>query len=153
MVIVETSTTLPHVCGDDTGIHSSEVDYIVEGDNAPIAELANPASTAIDSAVARRIIGEIEDGACLQIGIGGMPNAVCGLLANAGITDLGVHTEVMTDGIAELYRAGRSPARARRSIRARSSTLSPPDRTRFTIPSTATRTCCAARSITPTRRT
>jgi acyl-CoA hydrolase len=106
MVIVETCTSLPHVYGEGTGIHISEVDYIIEGDNAPIAELANPAPTAVDSAVARLIIAEIEDGACLQIGIGGMPNAVCGLLANAGIKDLGVHTEMMTDGIADLYRAG-----------------------------------------------
>jgi acyl-CoA hydrolase len=106
IVIVETSTAIPHVFGKDTGIHLSEVDYIIEGDNAPLPELPNPAPTEIDSVVARHIIGEIEDGACLQIGIGGMPNAVCGLLVNAGIKDLGVHTEMMTDGIAELYRAG-----------------------------------------------
>lgn len=106
MVIIETCTAIPHVFGTGTGIHISEVDYIVEGDNAPIAELPNPAPTAVDSAVAQLIIAEIEDGACLQIGIGGMPNAVCGLLANAGIKDLGVHTEMMTDGIADLYRAG-----------------------------------------------
>jgi acyl-CoA hydrolase len=106
MVIIETCTTIPHVYGEATGIHISEVDYIVEGDNTPIPELPNPAPTAVDSDVARLIIGEIEDGACLQIGIGGMPNAVCGLLANAGIKDLGIHTEMMTDGIADLYRAG-----------------------------------------------
>lgn len=106
MVIVETSTALPHVFGRDTGIHISEVDYIIEGDNAPIPELPNPAITEIDRAVARHVIGEIEDGACLQIGIGGMPNAVCAQLADAGLKDLGVHTEMMTDGIAALYRAG-----------------------------------------------
>lgn len=106
MVIVETSTTIPHVFGRDTGIHLSEVDYIIEGDNVPIAELPNPPPTELDRVVARHIIGEIEDGACLQIGIGGMPNAVCGMLADAGIKDLGVHTEMMTDGIADLYRAG-----------------------------------------------
>ncbi len=106
VVIVETSTAIPHVFGEGTGIHISEVDYIIEGDNAPIPELPNPAPTAVDSVVAQLIIAEIEAGACLQIGIGGMPNAVCGLLANAGIKDLGVHTEMMTDGIADLYRAG-----------------------------------------------
>jgi acyl-CoA hydrolase len=106
MVIVETCTTIPLVYGEGTGIHISEVDYIVEGDNAALPELPNPPPTGVDSAVAQLIIDEIEDGACLQIGIGGMPNAVCGLLANAGIKDLGVHTEMMTDGIADLYRAG-----------------------------------------------
>ncbi|WP_439546133.1 acetyl-CoA hydrolase/transferase family protein [Sandarakinorhabdus sp.] len=106
MVIIETCTSLPHVYGEGTAIHISEVDYIIEGDNAPLPELPNPAPTAVDRTVARLIIGEIEDGACLQIGIGGMPNAVCGLLAQAGIRDIGVHTEMMTDGIADLYRAG-----------------------------------------------
>ena len=43
----------------------------------------------------------------LQIGIGGMPNAVCSLLRGSGVRDLGVHTEMLTDGIAELYLAGR----------------------------------------------
>jgi acyl-CoA hydrolase len=106
MVIIETCTSLPHVFGEGTAIHISEVDYIIEGNNAPLPELPNPPPTAVDHAVAKLIIGEMEDGACLQIGIGGMPNAVCSLLANAGIKDLGVHTEMMTDGIADLYRAG-----------------------------------------------
>jgi acyl-CoA hydrolase len=106
MVIVETCTSIPHVFGEGTSIHVSEVEYIIEGDNRPISELPNPAPTEVDKTVARLIIGEIEDGACLQIGIGGMPNAVCSLLADAGIKDLGVHTEMMTDGIADLYRAG-----------------------------------------------
>ena len=56
--------------------------------------------------MARLIAAEIEDGACLQIGIGGMPNAVCGLLAHGGARDLGVHSEMLTDGIVDLYRSG-----------------------------------------------
>jgi acyl-CoA hydrolase len=106
LVIIETNTSLPHVIGEETDIHISEVDYIIEGDNAPIPELPNAAPAELDRTVAQHIMGEIEDGACLQIGIGGMPNAVCGLLAHSGIKDLGVHTEMMTDGIAELYNAG-----------------------------------------------
>jgi acyl-CoA hydrolase len=57
--------------------------------------------------VARRIAAEIEDGACLQIGIGGMPNAVCALLLDSGVKDLGIHTEMVTDGLGLLYRSGR----------------------------------------------
>lgn len=106
MVVIETCTSLPHAHGIDNHIHISEVDYIVEGDNAPIAELPNAPATDIDEAVARLIINELEDGSCLQIGIGGMPNAVCAMLATAPIKDLGVHTEMLTDGIAALYRAG-----------------------------------------------
>ncbi len=107
IVVIETSSGNPYVHGVDTGIHISEVDYIIDGDNALAPELPNPAPTEIDRAVARYIVNEVENGACLQIGIGGMPNAVCALLLESGVDDLGVHTEMMTDGIAELYRAGR----------------------------------------------
>lgn len=107
MVIVEVSPTLPYVYGDENGVHLSEVDYIIEGNCEPAPELPNPQPTEIDRAVARLIAEEIEDGACLQIGIGGMPNAVCALLLESGVRDLGVHTEMLTDGIGDLYKAGR----------------------------------------------
>ncbi len=57
--------------------------------------------------MARLIAAELEDGDCLQIGIGGMPNAVCSLLKDSTIADLGIHTEMLTDGIIDLYRAGK----------------------------------------------
>lgn len=107
MVIVEESSGLPHVMGEQTGVHISEVDYIIRGDDAPAAELPNPPPTDVDRAVARLIISEIEDGSCLQIGIGGMPNAVCSLLRESPVKDLGIHTEMLTDGIIDLYRDGR----------------------------------------------
>ncbi len=107
LVIVETSKGLPYVFGDQNAIHFSEIDHIIEGDHAPAAELPNPPPTEIDRAVARHIIAQIENGCCLQIGIGGMPNAVCTLLLESGVSDLGVHTEVLIDGIVELYKSGR----------------------------------------------
>ena len=107
LVIVETSRGIPYVYGEGTGLHVSEVDYVIQGDDAPAPELPNPSPTDIDAAVGRQIAAQIEDGACLQIGIGGMPNAVCTLLLESGVRDLGVHTEMMTDGIAALYKAGR----------------------------------------------
>jgi acyl-CoA hydrolase len=107
LVIVETSGELPYVYGEETGLHVSEVDYVIQGDDELAPELPNPPATEIDAAVARWIAAEIEDGACLQIGIGGMPNAVCALLLETGVRDLGVHTEMMTDGLAALYKAGR----------------------------------------------
>jgi acyl-CoA hydrolase len=107
VVIVEECAALPYVMGEGTGVHISEVDFILAGDNQPMAELPKPVITDVDRAVARLIAAEIEDGACLQIGIGGMPNAVCSLLAESNVQDLGIHTEMMTDGIVDLYRAGR----------------------------------------------
>lgn len=107
VVIVEISKGLPYVHGEQTGVHCSEVDYIIQGNDEPATELLNPRATDIDRAVARQIAAEIEDGACLQIGIGGMPNAVCSLLLESGVRDLGIHTEMLIDGLADLYRAGR----------------------------------------------
>jgi acyl-CoA hydrolase len=106
-VIVETNRHLPYVYGEQTGLHISEVDYVVEGDDTPAPELPNPPVRDVDAAVGHLIAAEIEDGDCLQIGIGAMPNAVCAILNESGVRDLGVHTEMMTDGLADLYRAGR----------------------------------------------
>jgi acyl-CoA hydrolase len=106
-VIVEVTDGLPYALGMQNGLHVSEVDYIIEGDNAAAPELPNPPPTDVDRAVARQIAGEIEDGACLQIGIGGMPNAVCSALAEGSQRDLGIHTEMLTDGILQMHQAGR----------------------------------------------
>jgi len=80
---------------------------VIERDDTPAPELPNPPVRDVDVAAGRLIASEIGDGDCLQIGIGGMPNAVCSLLLESGVRDLGVHTEMMIDGLAELYRAGR----------------------------------------------
>ncbi len=107
VVIVEINREMPYSFGKENGVHLREVDYVIEGDRQSCAELPNPDPNEIDSTVARRIAEEIEDGTCLQIGIGGMPNAVCTLLLETGVKDLGVHTEMLTDGLGLLYRSGR----------------------------------------------
>lgn len=106
IVIVEVNDALPHVHGVDNAILVSAVDYIIDGDGQPAAELPSVPPTDADREVARLIAGEIEDGACLQIGIGAMPNAVCSLLKDSGVRDLGVPTEMRTDAIIDLYQAG-----------------------------------------------
>ena len=107
LVIVEVNREVPYVFGRDNGVHVSEVDFVIEGDGRPCVELPNPEPSEIDRVVARRIAAEVEDGSCLQIGIGGMPNAVCTLLMESGVKDLGIHTEMLTDGLGLLYRSGR----------------------------------------------
>lgn len=107
IVIVEESAALPYVMGEATGIHVSEVDYVIQGDGAPVPELPNPPPCDVDRAVARLIAAEIEDGACLQVGIGAMPNSVCSLLCESDIRDLGIHTEMLTDGLVRLHETGR----------------------------------------------
>ena len=106
VVIVEESAGLPYLNGLENAVHESEVDYVIEGDQRAAPEIPNPPPTDIDRAVAQLIAAEIEDGSCLQIGIGAMPNAVCSLLLESDVRDLGIHTEMLTDGIIDLYRAG-----------------------------------------------
>jgi acyl-CoA hydrolase len=107
MVIVEVNEHHPYVFGVQNGVHISELDYIIAGDNEPSPELTNPPPTDVDRAVARLITSEVEDGSCLQVGIGGMPNAVCSYLADSSVRDLGIHTEMLTDGMMELYKSGK----------------------------------------------
>ena len=105
--IVEVTERLPYVHGDLNGVHKSEVDYVIDGDDQTTPELLTPSPTDVDRAVGRLIASEITDGACLQIGIGGMPNAVCSLLKESNVQNLGIHTEMLTDGIVDLYKEGR----------------------------------------------
>jgi acyl-CoA hydrolase len=106
VVVVETCTAMPYVYGAEESVHVSDVDYVIDGGGDPIPEIANPPASDLDRQVATRIAAEIEDGACLQIGVGGMPNAVCGFLKDAGVRDLGIHTEMLVDGMIDLCDAG-----------------------------------------------
>jgi acyl-CoA hydrolase len=106
IVVVEESAGLPYLDGLENAVHESEVDYVIEGDHGAPPEIPNPPPSDVDRVVAALIAAEIEDGSCLQIGIGAMPNAVCSLLLESGVRELGIHTEMLTDGIIDLYRAG-----------------------------------------------
>ncbi|MGG5819862.1 acetyl-CoA hydrolase/transferase family protein [Falsiroseomonas sp. HW251] len=107
VLILEVTPQMPRVFGSDNRIHASEVDYVIEGDDTPLPVLPAAEPSEVDTAVGRLIAGEIEDGACLQVGIGGMPSAVTSVLLRSGVRDLGVHTEMLNDGILDLYLAGR----------------------------------------------
>ncbi len=106
VLIVETCTAMPYVYGSQESVHQSEVDHVIEGGAEAVPEVGNPPATDVDRKVAERIAAEIQDGACLQIGIGGMPNAVCSLLKQSGVRDLGIHTEMLVDGMIDLVEAG-----------------------------------------------
>ena len=101
--------------GFENGVHISNVDMIVEGSNPTIAEMGGgAAATDVDEAVAKLIVDEIPDGACLQLGIGGMPNAVGSLIAKSDLKDLGVHTEMYVDAFVDIA-AGRQDHRRSQS--------------------------------------
>ncbi|SFG67534.1 butyryl-CoA:acetate CoA-transferase [Lachnospiraceae bacterium C7] len=108
-IIVEVNKNMP-VCigGTENGVHISKVDLIVEGNNSDIPELgAGGPATEIDQKVAEQIVNEIPNGACLQLGIGGMPNAVGSLIAQSDLKDLGVHTEMYVDAFVDIAKAGK----------------------------------------------
>jgi len=107
-IIVEVNQNVPYCMGGtDAGVHISQVDYIVEGDNPPITALAAMTPSEIDKAIAEQIVKQIPNGACLQLGIGGMPNTVGSLIAHSDLKDLGVHTEIYSDGFVDIAQAGK----------------------------------------------
>ena len=107
-IIVEVNANMPRCLGGfDEGIHVSQVDAIVEGNNPEIGILNGAAASDVDKAVAELIVKEIPNGACLQLGIGGMPNAVGSLIAESDLKDLGVHTEMYVDAFVDIANAGK----------------------------------------------
>lgn len=107
-VIVEVNSSVP-IClgGYREALHISDIDYIVEGDNRPLKQLPEIPVTDTDRKIAEIVLNEIHDGACLQLGIGGMPNVVGSLIAHSDLKDLGVHTEMLCDSFVDMYEAGR----------------------------------------------
>lgn len=108
-IIVEVNKNMPRCLGGfEEAIHISKVDMIVEGDNPKMAELgAGGPATDVDKKVAELIVEEIPNGACLQLGIGGMPNAVGSLITESDLKDLGVHTEMYVDAFVDIAKAGK----------------------------------------------
>ena len=109
LVVVEVNENIPRCLGGyDSGIHISQVDFIVEGDNPPMEQMP-PADhlSDVDLAVADLVVPEIPDGACLQLGIGSMPSAVGKRIAESDLKDLGVHTEMYVDAFVDMAEAGK----------------------------------------------
>lgn len=102
LTIVQVNPQMPRTLGN-TFLHVSQLDCIVEHD-APIIELPPPAITDVERAIGENCAGLIQDGDCLQLGIGAIPDAV--LLFLKDKKDLGIHTEMFSDGVVELVEAG-----------------------------------------------
>lgn len=108
MVIVEVNESMPYCYGGlHETIHISDVDYIVESDNEPILAMPSTEPSDTDRRIGGHIIRELRNGDCIQLGIGGMPNALGKLIAETDLKDLGVHTEMMVDAYLDLYEAGK----------------------------------------------
>ncbi|MGI5962706.1 MAG: butyryl-CoA:acetate CoA-transferase [Lawsonibacter sp.] len=113
IIIVEVNQNMPWVYGlTGCEINIQDVDYVVEGDNPEVAQLGGGGEpTAVDKAVAELIVPQIPNGACLQLGIGGMPNTIGAMIAQSDLKDLGVHTEMYVDGFVDMAMAGKLTGR------------------------------------------
>ncbi|AEH51318.1 acetyl-CoA hydrolase/transferase family protein [Pseudothermotoga thermarum] len=101
-IVLEVNPKAPRTHGD-TQIHIKDVDYIVEVDyDLPEVELIEP--TEVEAKIAQHISELVEDGSTLQLGIGGIPNAVAKFLMNKH--DIGIHTEMFTESMIDLFEAG-----------------------------------------------
>jgi acyl-CoA hydrolase/GNAT superfamily N-acetyltransferase len=102
LVIAQVNPQMPRTLGDSF-IHVEELDLIVEHDE-PILEVSPPEPDDIAKAIARHATRLVENGSTIQVGIGRIPNAV--LYGLADKRDLGVHTEMFSDGLIDLIEAG-----------------------------------------------
>ncbi|HZQ22936.1 MAG TPA: acetyl-CoA hydrolase/transferase C-terminal domain-containing protein [Terriglobales bacterium] len=101
-VVAQVNDQMPRTYGDSF-IHVTKIDAIVES-SRPLCALKKPEITDMHTAIARNVAGLIKDGAVLQTGIGGIPDAVLPFLLDR--KDLGIHSELVSDGVIPLIDAG-----------------------------------------------
>ena len=108
ILIVEVNQNMPRCLGGfGESVHITDVDMIVEGRNDPMGQMVSAPPTEIDKAVAKQVVERIPNGACLQLGIGGMPNAVGMLLCESDLKDMSVHTEMYVEAFVDLSLCGK----------------------------------------------
>ena len=108
ILIVEVNQIMPRCLGGfGESVHITDVDMIVEGRNDPMGQMLSAPPTEIDKAVAKQVVERIPNGACLQLGIGGMPNAVGMLLCESDLKDMSVHTEMYVEAFVDLSLCGK----------------------------------------------
>ncbi|MFV0439628.1 MAG: acetyl-CoA hydrolase/transferase family protein [Desulfopila sp.] len=106
-VIVEVNAHMPYCFGgNEEQIHISEVDGVIESDNEELFSLTEPPISPVDEQIAELVVSQIENGSCIQLGIGAMPNAIGKLISASNLRDLGVHTEMLCDSFVDIYEAG-----------------------------------------------
>lgn len=102
LVILEINPNYPRTFGDNE-VHLSQVDYLIEVDYKPPV-IPDAIPNELDKKIGAYVAEFINDGDCIQLGIGGIPNAVAQSLVDK--KDLGVHTEMMTTGMMTLAKKG-----------------------------------------------
>ena len=107
-VMVEVNTNMPRVLGgNQESIHISQIDYVVESSNMPLPTIPDVPPNETEQKIAEYIIERLYDGNCIQLGIGGIPNAMGAMIAQSDLKDLGVHTEMYVDAYVKMTKAGK----------------------------------------------
>ena len=107
-VMVEVNTNMPRVLGgNQESIHISQIDYVVESSNMPLPTIPDVPPNETEQKIAGHIIERLYDGNCIQLGIGGIPNAMGAMIAESDLKDLGVHTEMYVDAYVKMTKAGK----------------------------------------------
>ncbi|SFM86136.1 acetyl-CoA hydrolase/transferase family protein [Thermodesulforhabdus norvegica] len=101
-VIAQVNPLMPRTYGESF-LHISQIDILVEYEE-PLIELPRPSIGDVERRIGEFVAELIDDGATLQLGIGAIPDAVLSFLKDK--KDLGIHTEMFSDGVVELYEAG-----------------------------------------------
>ncbi|MBC2721526.1 acetyl-CoA hydrolase/transferase C-terminal domain-containing protein [Desulfosporosinus sp.] len=111
-IIVEVNESMPYAHGGyGNNLHISEVTYVVEGGHNDLPQIGEEETTEVDKKIAEFILKELRDGDCLQLGIGGMPNALGKMIAQSDLKDLGIHTEMLCDSMVDMVESGRVTGR------------------------------------------
>lgn len=105
-VILEVNENMPRVFGlKDDLIHIDDVDYIVEN-SSDLDTIANTKSSEIDNKIASFVIPLLKDKCNIQLGIGGIPNAIGNQISKSDLRDLGIHTEMYVNSMMDMTKAG-----------------------------------------------
>lgn len=102
LVVAQVNPQMPRTHGDSM-VHRDRIHMHVEVDEA-LPEISIPEPTTVETSIGRYVASIVEDGACLQMGIGAIPNAVLSKLTSH--KKLGVHTEMFSDGLIDLIEKG-----------------------------------------------
>ncbi len=102
IILAQVNPQMPRTFGD-TLLHVNELDAMVEGDR-PLTEAVFEEPSDVVEEIAAHVAKLIEDGSTIQVGIGKIPQAVLKFLGDK--KELGIHTEMFTDGIIDLMKAG-----------------------------------------------
>jgi acyl-CoA hydrolase len=107
VLVVEENPNMPVALGGaKEKIHISQVDYIIH-EASPLGELPLKEPSEIDRQIAQHVLSQIEDECVIQLGIGGMPNALGQLISETDLKNLGGHTEMLSDAYVDMFESGR----------------------------------------------